>query len=93
MSESRSKLESVMDKLQQERDELRVQLHLASMDAKDEYERLSGRFDELRTQVEPLTSAVGETADNVFSALGMAAEELWHGFGRVRKSMKSEDEE
>ena len=92
MSEKRANLESVIEKLQQERDELRVKLHLASMDAKDEYERLSGRVDELRSHYEPLTSAVGETAENVFSALGMAAEELWHGFGRVRKAIRPEKE-
>ncbi|MEM6672642.1 MAG: hypothetical protein AAF726_07340 [Planctomycetota bacterium] len=88
MTESRDALEAALTRLQQERDKLQVKLHLASMDAKDEYDRLSGRVDELKKQYEPVSDAVGETATNVFSALGLAAEELQHGFGRVWKSIK-----
>lgn len=91
MSEKRAALESAIEKLQQERDQLRLQLHLANMEAKDEYERLSGRVDALRSHYEPVTGAVGETAENVFAALGLAAEELWHGFGRVRKALKKDE--
>lgn len=91
MSEKRANLASVIEKLQQERDALRVNLHLASMDARDEYERLSRRVDELRAQYEPLTDAVGETAENVFSALGLAADELRRGLGRVREAIRPEN--
>ena len=50
MSEQRTALEEVISKLKQERDELRVKMHLASMDAKDDYERISGKVDELTDQ-------------------------------------------
>ena len=91
MSEQANSLDQVVNKLKQERDELKLQMHLASMDAKDEYERLSGKVDELTDQYEPVKDAVEETADNVFSALGLVADELKAGFQRVRKTITKKE--
>ena len=91
MSEQKNALEETISKLKQERDELKLQMHLASMDAKDEYDRISNKVDDLTEQFEPVSNAVEETAENVFTALGMAAEELKIGFGRVRKAITDQD--
>jgi chromosome segregation ATPase len=90
MSEQKSQLDELITKLKQERDELKLQMHLASMDAKDEYERVSGKVDELADQYEPVKNAVEDTAENVFSALGLVADELKLGFERVRKVISEE---
>jgi len=84
-------LEDAIRKLKQDREELKLKMHLASMDAKDEYDRLSRRIDELTDQLDPLKGAVGETADNVWTALGMVADELKHGFHRVRKAISEKE--
>lgn len=90
MSEQRNSLDEVISKLKQERDELQLQMHLASMDAKDEYERLSGKCDDLTDQYEPVKDAVEDTTENIFAALGMVADELKVGFQRVRKAITEE---
>lgn len=87
MSEQRTALKEVINTLKQERDELKLQMHLASMEAKDEYERLSGKIDELTTQYQPVSDAVEKSAENVFAALGLAADELKNGFHRVRQAI------
>ena len=92
MADEKTTLENLISNLKRERDELQLQMHLASMDAKDEYERLSGKCDELWNQFQPFRSAVGETAQNVCSALTLAADELWVGFKRVRKSVSDKAE-
>ena len=91
MSESKTALTSLIDSLKRERDELKLKAHLAGMDAKDEYDRLSTKIDELTARYEPLTDAVGESADNVFAALRLAGEEMIHGFHRIRKSIGSDE--
>lgn len=91
MSDQQSALQDAISKLKQERDELKLQMHLAGMEAKDEYERLSDKCDQLSNEYEPLTSAVEETADNVWTALGMVADELKHGFQRVRKAVTEKE--
>ena len=88
MTDQASSLEALIKRLIEERDALRVQMHLASMDAKDEYDRISNRIDDLTDQYQPLKDAVEESAGNVFAALGPVADELWIGFERVRKSIK-----
>ena len=91
MSEQQNALDEVISKLKQERDELQLQMHLGSMEAKDEYERLSGKCDELSEQYEPVKDAVEDTADNLLAALGMVADELKVGFHRVRKAITEEE--
>lgn len=87
MSDQQSTLDRLVSELKQQRDELRLQMHLASMEARDEYERLSEKCDELSEQYEPVSSAFEETAENLLSALSLAAGELKVGFQRVRKAM------
>ncbi|MEM1069686.1 MAG: hypothetical protein AAGG48_17705 [Planctomycetota bacterium] len=88
MTDSSNPLEDLIRELKQDRDELKLKMHLASMDAKDDYERISGKVDQLTEQFEPVKDAVEETAANVFSALGMAADELKFGLHRVRKAIE-----
>ena len=87
MSDQQNALGELITRLKQERDALKVKMHLASMDAKDEYNRISGKVDELTNQYEPVKDAVEETAENVFSALGLAAGELKAGYERIRKAI------
>jgi ElaB/YqjD/DUF883 family membrane-anchored ribosome-binding protein len=81
----------LIETLKQQRDELRVKLHLAGEEAKQEYERISGRIGDLIEQSEPAQEAIQETAANVWAALRLAAEEMRAGFERVRKSIESGD--
>ncbi len=87
MSDQKTTLEELITTLKKQRDELQLQMHLGSMEAKDEYDRLSERVDELARQFEPACEAVGETAGNLFAALGLAADEMKVGFDRVRKAV------
>ena len=90
MSEKQSALEEIISKLKQERDQLKLQMHLASMEAKEDYDRISRKVDEVSAQYDPLKDAVEETADNVFSALGLVADELKVGYQRVRKAISDQ---
>jgi hypothetical protein len=90
MAEIRERLDEVINKLKQERDEIRLQIHLANMEGKDEYDRISRKVDQLTDQYEPVKDAVEDTAENIFTALGMVADELKVGFKRVRKTITEE---
>lgn len=90
MSDGHSTLKSLMSQLRQERDELKIKMHLAEMEARDEYDRLSGKFDELTSQYAPVKNAVAESAENVVAALSLAAGELKNGFQLVRKSISDD---
>lgn len=85
--------ESVYRFLKRQRDELSLQMHLASKDARDEWEKLEGTWAELEDRAEPLTGAVkeaaattGEQAKKVTgAALDLAAREISTGYEKLRK--------
>jgi hypothetical protein len=86
----KNKLQELIDLVKQQRDELKLKIHLAEMDARDEYDRLSNKVDELANQYQPVKEAAEESTKNVVAALLLAAEEMKNGFFRVAKSLKSD---
>ncbi|TWT47985.1 hypothetical protein KOR42_40690 [Thalassoglobus neptunius] len=83
MADKNEQLDELINTLKQHRDELKVKLHLAQMDARQEYDRISNNIDELNKQYEPVRSAAKESGENVLSALMLAAEEMKNGLVRV----------
>lgn len=60
-------LPEMMKELQQKRDELKLQLHLASKDAEDEWEQLVAEWDKFlsSSQFEKTSEEVGEAAREI----------------------------
>lgn len=89
MATANERLQSLMDDLRQQRDELRVKLNLAQADARDEWKKMEDRWDRFESRWEAKMEGAGdaaeETADNVEAALELAAEELKSGYRRLRK--------
>jgi len=73
----------VVDTLKQMRDELRVQIHLASKDVQDDWE-------ELEEKMKNITDKAGldETGEGVGSAIEQLGQELKLGYERVRDAIK-----
>lgn len=76
-----SDLIDIMASLKQRRDELRLQLHLASKDAEDEWEELTGEWDKFlsHAQFEKSAEDVGDAAKEI--GLKMKA-----AYDRMKKS-------
>ncbi len=77
-------LQKLLEDLKTQRDELRVRLHLAKAEAKDEWERLEHTWEHVRGRMEVVGHEAGKTAKDVGAALRLAAEELRNGYQRVR---------
>ena len=78
-----SDFDDILEDLKQKRDELRVQIHLASKDAQDEWEELEQKmkaFSE-RAQLE-------RTSEDVGDALGNLGDEIKVGYQRLWKAIK-----
>jgi predicted nucleic acid-binding Zn-ribbon protein len=92
---TRERLQELLARLEQERDELRVRIHLASKDAQDEFAALEGRLDALRAKASAAAADARETADDVGEVLGETAraigEELRAGYERVRAAIAERD--
>ena len=78
-----SEFEDLVADLKQKRDELRLQIHLASKEAQDEWEELEEKMQEFSSRAE-----LGKTSEGLGDALGKLGEELKQGYKRVRNAIR-----
>lgn len=77
-------LSALVDRLRQERDELRLKAHLGAAEAKEEWEELEAKWDRLKSRLGDIGGAAGEATDDVKTAAAMLAEELKEGYAKIR---------
>ena len=77
--------DDLIDDLKQQRDELRVQINLASKEAKDEWHELEGKMDKFSAEAK-----LAKTGSGVSAALGLLGNELKLGYQRIREAIKND---
>jgi hypothetical protein len=87
VSKPRKVLDDLILKLRQQRDELRVRMHLAKAEVRDEWDSLDRRFTKLMDDYKPARDATGQAAANVWASLELAGEEILHGFNQFREAL------
>jgi hypothetical protein len=85
--DSKTILGKLIEDLAQERDELRLRIHLGSLEAQEQLGKLDDQLFQLRQNFAPTKEAVGETAEGVWEALKLVGSEIKVGFDRIRKSL------
>lgn len=80
-------VDNLIRDLKQERDELRLQIHLGSEELKDDLDKLDDRLAGLTNRFEPLKDAMEETAEDVWDSMKLVGSEIKDGFKRIRKAM------
>ncbi len=80
-----SEIDDIIADLKQKRDELVVQMHLASKEAKDEWEELEEKLEDFTARAK-----LGETGEGVGKALGQLGNELKLGYERILKAVKDD---
>lgn len=76
-------IEDLLEDLKQKRDELRVQIHLGSKEAREEWEELEGKMKEFSRRAE-----LEQTGDGIGDALGKLGHEIKLGYQRLWKAVK-----
>jgi len=76
-------LDDLWEDLKQKRDELRVQMHLASKEVQEEWEELEGKMNHFSA-----TAKLGDTGEGVGKALGQVGAELKQGYDRIKEAIK-----
>ena len=88
MTSTKSELEELVDALRQQRDELRVQMHLAKAEARDEWEELEKRWEDLEARIPDLQKAAADAAGNIGASLELVADEIANAYKRLRDTLK-----
>ncbi len=84
---SKSMVGKLIDELTYQRDELRLKIHLGSVEAKERLSKLEEQLFELRHRFAPTKEAMDETAEDVWDALKLLGSEIKVGFDRIWKSL------
>jgi hypothetical protein len=82
--------DDMLEELKQKRDELRVQMNLASKDAKVEWDELEEKMDEFAAKAKKFAAEakLDETGSGLGDALGQLGHEIKLGYERIRDAMK-----
>ena len=87
MTKARVRIEEMMNELRRERDELRVRLHLAKLEASDEWKELESKLVKLEAKAAKLGNATAEASKDVAAAVTLLGQEVRDGFKRIAKQL------
>jgi len=82
-------IDEILEDLKQKRDELRVQIHLASKEVKDEWEELEEKMEDFSGKARQFAgdAKLKETGAGIGEALGQLGSELKRGYERIRNAI------
>lgn len=84
MSEWKSRFDELVQKFEQERDELRLKMHLAKADARDELAELDVKMAQFKERASRADDEAREAMSDIGDAARNLADEIRQGFARVR---------
>ncbi|MCB1691837.1 MAG: hypothetical protein KDI19_03680 [Pseudomonadales bacterium] len=78
------KIKAFWEQLKTERDELRVQMHLASAELKDEWEVAEKKWAQAQKKLDVALKEAGDKAREARDTLSIVGDELGDAYGRIR---------
>ena len=83
-------IDEIFEDLKQKRDELRVQIHLASKEVKEEWDELEEKMDDFSGKAKQFAedAELKKTGAGIGEALGQLGSELKHGYDRIREALR-----
>lgn len=84
-NDRKERLQQLITQLEQERDELKMKLGLAKLEAREEWQELEKKMENLRGRMKVLSEEAREASGDVGAAVDVVAEEIKEGFDRLRK--------
>ena len=85
MNDVKNRIDEMVDSLKQERDELKVKLSLAKLEAGDEWEKLEVKLTKLEAKARELGGVTAEASGDIGAAAKLLGEEIRDGFKKIAK--------
>ncbi|MBV1905252.1 MAG: hypothetical protein KUG75_04185 [Pseudomonadales bacterium] len=80
-----STFEALVQTLKKDRDELRLQIHLASLETQSEWHKLEAKFNSIEPKLASFVKDAKTSAHDVGEATQRAAKELGKAYQRLKK--------
>ncbi len=85
----RQEFSSLVDTLKTERDELQLKLHLATMEAKEEFASLDEKWDEIVGKAAELADNSADISEEVVAKAKAAAEEVKEAYRHLTEKLST----
>ena len=79
----KKEIDVIADALKQQRDEIEVQIHLASMDAKEEWQKAEKKWDQFVDTLGVITDETKETSSEIIHTTKIIGDELKETYKRI----------
>lgn len=76
-----------LEELKQERDELRIRVHLAKMETSEEWQKLEHKLQKFESKVKELGDATADASKDMGAAVKLLGEEIGDGFKKIAKHL------
>jgi hypothetical protein len=83
----KTEFETLMGKLNLEREELQLKLHLAGMEAKDEFDDAEKQWQQIKHKASEIADESIETSEEFISKAKIVGEELKESYHRIAKRL------
>lgn len=80
-------VKEVFDNLKQQRDELKVKMHLAAADAKDEWEVLEKKWGHFEGKAKLVGGEAKDASKDIWDATKALGAEIREGYDRIRNKL------
>ena len=80
-------IQDLLEELKEERDELRLQIHLAKTEALGEWEKTEKKWQKLKKKVELATKEGKSASKDVGMAAKLLVDELKEAYSRIRRTL------
>lgn len=83
----KKEFENLLNELQEQRDELKLKMHLASMEARQEFEEAEKEWQRLEIKAAEIADKSVETSENFIAKAKIVGEELKDAYYRISKRL------
>lgn len=80
----REEYKELVETLKQQRDELKVKVHLASMEVRDEWEELEKKWNHMKAKSKQVNEAAGDSAHEIHQVVSELGHEIKKGYKRLK---------
>lgn len=87
MANAMRDLDELLETLRRQRDMLKLKIHLARAEARDEWEELEKKWQHLSARSAAARHDAEDISKNVFAAAKLVAEELRRGYERIGRDL------
>jgi hypothetical protein len=79
--------DKLVEKLKTERDEINVKMHLASMDAKEEFAEAEKKWEQVKVKMAEIADEAVDTSEDYIAKAKIVGEELKDSYSRIIKRL------